>query len=72
MPDEGKLLLFVLAEVELAGDGGGDEGGAVFAEKGDGGGNRARNLVELGKICAKICCDLALLFKRRQMANNVL
>jgi hypothetical protein len=27
-------LVFVLAEVELAGDGGGDEGGAVFAEEG--------------------------------------
>jgi hypothetical protein len=26
-------LLFMLADVELAGDGGGDEGGAVFAEE---------------------------------------
>jgi hypothetical protein len=34
---EGIELLLVTVEVELAGDGGGDEGRAVFAEEGDGG-----------------------------------
>jgi hypothetical protein len=33
---EGIELLLVVVEVELAGDGGGDEGRAVFAEEGDG------------------------------------
>ena len=36
---EGLELLLVTVDVELAGDGGGDEGRAVFAEEGDGGGD---------------------------------
>ena len=42
-------MLLVLADVELAGDGGGDEGGAVFAEEGDGRGEY-RGFFECGVV----------------------
>ena len=51
-----------VSDVDLAGDSGGDEGGAAFLEEGDGAGRLGGEGVEAGGLGGEEFGDLPLLF----------
>src|ERR1035438_9836820 len=61
--DQGLHFLFVSADVELAGDGGGDEGGTVFAKEVDSGAHLLGGLLGLHRRLIELPTDRVLLLK---------